>query len=366
METLDTLTTEKIWEIVLRDENLKSRYNYKHKIKTKNKSIELSLGRIFVNSIFPDDYPLIDKQIGKEINTFYFTHFDELYDSEKSTEAKQKILFWISKLTTLYPQTFDIDDFVLPPAILKKRDKLISQIGKDGFDFEDGISELANEAFELLKKKNSGLYYLIKSGAKGNVDLYKILTIAKGSSVDIEGNITSNITQNQNDGYDMNTFVANANEARYTQYEKSLTVEEPGSLSRGIAYACNNVVIAEKDCKSKKYLNWTITEKNYNRIIGRYYLNTNKELELITQSNSESLLGGKINLRSPIYCKSKKGICEICYGKLFEVNNSKHIGMVSATVVNTLGINTSMKKRHKTSLATQEKSDFIKDLKDVI
>ena len=248
--------------------------------------------------------------------------------------------------------------------IIARFDKIFSKVGQEGFDFEKEISDLANEAFDKLKGK-SGLYYLVKSGAKGSVDLFKILTIAKGSSVDIEGNITPNITQNQNEGYDLKTFVANANEARYTQYVKSITTAKPGELARDIAYACNNVKISEKDCGTKIYLEWDITKNNFSKILGRYYLNDNNELELINEKNTTSLIGKRIKLRSPIYCKSKKGICETCYGELFKVNGTKHIGMVGSTVINDLGTNTAMKKRHQTNLSAQDTSNFLEDLKDI-
>lgn len=92
--------------------------------------------------------------------------------------------------------------------------------------------------------------------------------------------------------------------------------------------ASANLKISEKDCKSKKYLEINVNKDLASKLIRRYYLDPDtKKLKLV--ENEKNILDKKIKFRSPLWCKSETGICEICYGKLAEQLQNNNIGIIA-------------------------------------
>ena len=65
----------------------------------------------------------------------------------------------------------------------------------------------------------------------------------------------------------------------------------------------------------KKYFELNVTEDLADLLIGRYYIDGTK---LIQIENQKDIINKKIKLRSPLYCKAENGICPICYGDLYK------------------------------------------------
>ena len=109
----------------------------------------------------------------------------------------------------------------------------------------------------------------------------------------------------------------------------------PGALSRDVVYANANVLLEKGDCKTKRYLNLFISDNMIDKVIGRFYLNpkTNKLEEI---KPGHTLLNKTIKIRSPLHCVSKKGVCSVCYGKLGDKLDTKHVGVLTGSIVNEL------------------------------
>ena len=70
-----------------------------------------------------------------------------------------------------------------------------------------------------------------------------------------------------------------------------------------------------------------------------------------------------IYLRSPLYCKDKNGICKVCYGKLQDRLQSRQIGVIAGTVINSAGVEGyAMKARHQSIQVQFKDTDFTKDI----
>lgn len=346
----------------LKKENvsISDKYDYVNKIKTKNKIKRLSLGRIWINCIFPDDFELIDTVVDEKALSLLIKKLINTYeDSLIITNTISKLNEESFKLGTIIPISFDIKSLILPDFIIKKKKELLVD-GLTPDEFNKRVVALGTEYLEYLKENDSGVYNIIKSGSKGNEGLFGSLMIAKGSTMDIEGDISKPILHSYNEGFDLEEYYRCAAEARYTQYMKSVASQEPGYMSRRIVFSLSNIILDNNDCKTKKYLKLKITKTMIPRIIGRYMVNDDGDLELI--ENSEKLLNKSILLRSPIYCKSQDGVCKICFGQLAERANAKYIGILSSGVFNDAGVNSAMKLRHSSSFVNTTKVDFVKDM----
>ena len=65
-------------------------------------------------------------------------------------------------------------------------------------------------------------------------------------------------------------------------------------------------------------------------------------------------------MRTPLYCKGKKSICNICAGDSFYIMNIKNVGLTSSIPMNA-SLQKSMKKMHDLTIKTTpiNMKDFI-------
>lgn len=84
------------------------------------------------------------------------------------------------------------------------------------------------------------------------------------------------------------------------------------------------------DCGSKVTIKFFITEKNAKNVIGSY-IYENGELKLLTKGNINHYVNTEVNLRNPLGCKYRNGVCEKCGGALLtNINPNINIGMLSS------------------------------------
>lgn len=349
-----------IYEL-LKTKSLDEKISYSHKIKTKGRVKNMSIGRVWFNLLTPDDYPLVDEIIdSKKLKTIIKDIYTK-YDTSVSSTFVNTINRESFKLGTIKPSSYDIDSLIIPDHIAKKKKELLTE-DLSVTEFEKIKLQLANEYLEYIKEEyDSKIYNILMSGAKGSAMDWALLMIAKGSSIDIEGNVSKPIVNSIEDGFTVEEFYSNAAEARMTQFQKSKGSAEPGYLARKTAFANSNILIGSEDCKTKKHLKLLVTKENVNQIIGRFYLNDGKLTE-INNENNNKLINKTILLRSPLYCKDKSGACNICYGKLSTALDTKKIGLIASSVINDIGITKAMKARHATSQVNSKEADFTKDI----
>jgi hypothetical protein len=120
-----------------------------------------------------------------------------------------------------------------------------------------------------------------------------------------------------------------------------------------MANASLHIDESKNDCGTKKTFEILVTDDIINIIQRRFYVEGNKILNI---SNITDVLNKKIKLRTPLYCIAGDGICPTCYGNLWKIVKSKNIGILAGQAANTVGINSMMKMRHKSS------SDAIKEV----
>lgn len=92
------------------------------------------------------------------------------------------------------------------------------------------------------------------------------------------------------------------------------------------------------DCGSTRYVNFLITgddEKrgiagNYKNFIGKFIFDEGK-LVLLTEDNIKNYLNKNVQMRSPMTCRYRNGVCEVCGGSVFmNINRKILIGILSA------------------------------------
>lgn len=359
------MNIEDIYE-QLKTKEISDKIPFSHKYKTKDKVINMSIGRVWINLLTPENYPLIDEQItSKKIKAI----INDIYDKyEPAVTAKFIDLLNQEsfKLGTVLPSSFDIDALIVPPFILEKKQQLLAK-ETDPVKFNEIAFTLAQEYLEYIRTEHhSSIYNILMSGAKGSPADWALLMIAKGSQIDIENNESANILNSLNDGLTIEEFYISAASARQTQYLKSKGSADPGYLARqGVFANANTILSKNEDCGTKRFFNLSVTNSNFKKILGRYYYDEKtKDLKLIAvEKDAKRLVGSTILLRSPLYCiEPNDGICKTCYGKLAEILETDKIGIITGSIINDYGVNFAMKARHMTSQISLKKVDFTKDI----
>lgn len=357
-------TLDQIYEL-LEDpkNNLQTKIPYSHLIKTNGKTVNITIGKLWFNTLLPSDYPLVDYVVAKKDLVKILTNIAIKYEPSISCEVLSRINKEGFKLTTLRPTTFSPDSFNIPPSFEKRRKELLDP-NLPADKFVENIKIIGQEYLDYLKVTDDGLYNIMASGARGEGALGTgVILFAKGPVVGIDGVISKPILGCVNNGLKLEDWYKSSDQSRGVLFLRAIATAEPGSLAREVFFAnANTQLDFNSDCKTKKYLTITLKPSIRAVINGRYYENDNGVLEKITADTVFST--PSIRLRSPIYCKQKDAnICSICYGDLGEKLNTRNIGLLSGSVINVQGVNNySMKQRHQSSQVQVARCNFIEQM----
>jgi len=354
-------TSEDVYKLIEKGNKLTTKFSYSHPKKTNGKNINLQLGRIWINILLPEDYPLINEALNsKKLNTLIIEIFNK-YGPKESSEIITKLQTEAFKLATISPNTFNIENFIPPKEWIKKKEEFLKRSSLLSIpEFKSEVEKLTKELIKYNEDSNFRLQNIMNSEAtKVDSLLWGNLLVSKGYVMDIEGNVLGPIKNGFNDGLDKLEYYHSAVEARKNFYIRSALTGVPGYLTTKMIKACAGIQIDQKniDCGTTKTFDLLITEDNVDSILQRNYLNQLNNIKLV--ENKEQVLNKKIKLRSPLYCKSEKGICPTCYGNLYKKLNTINIGIIAGGAINSIGITTMMKMRHKTSSVITKEVDFV-------
>jgi len=309
------------------------------------KGMQTTQGRIIFNNLLPKGYiekfgfvnkPVTKKVLNEILENVYLYFNNHLKDT--IARIQETALLY----GTIFNRSLPLDDLQLPDDLKKK----LKQIEKseDMVKVTELIKEIAKEYKEYLKKIDSPLYDLFESKAsKGKVEP---MVVSKGIVRNIDGE-TQLIKSSLSDGFTPVEYFNSGNSARGGLADRVLNTSHTGYLERKLIYAASGALLSnDKDCRTQRTFDIVYSNKLKNLLIGRYFVDVNGKLNLITPSTIKLFsTGDVIKLRSPIYCKSKD-ICKTCYGKLSEKVNTKEIGVMAGQVLGERGTQVIMKSFH--------------------
>jgi hypothetical protein len=86
---------------------------------------------------------------------------------------------------------------------------------------------------------------------------------------------------------------------------------------------CSSVIeLYEGNCGSNVTVAFRIKEKTKNNVIGKFIID-NGQLICLTKDNIDSYVGKIVQLRSPMTCRYRNGVCEVCGGRIYSNFNFK-------------------------------------------
>jgi len=368
--------------------------------KINNELMETTPGRIIFNDIFPDEIPFVNGKLKKKgiENLIYFIYL------KLGREGTIKVLDDMKEIGFKYASSagfsLGIDDFVTPPEksmLVDKAQKEVQEIEslyKEGVisarerfnrvvgvwgSVTDKVSQVMIEDMQKISfesNKINPLFVMADSGSRGNKQQIRQLAGMRGLMSKPSGEIIETpIISNLREGLDVLQYFISTNGARKGLADTALKTANSGYLTRKLVDVSQEVIVDEYDCGTMKGVqvaaiveNGELIEPFIDRIVGRISLekvthpDTNEVIvdvnEEITEEVAQRLEGmgiEKIKIRSVLTCESKRGVCQLCYGrdmtsgKLVEMGEA--VGVQAAQSIGEPGTQLTMRTFHVGGIA---------------
>jgi len=375
------------------------------KVRIDGTMVETTVGRILLKEILPEEIPfsLINKVIKKN-ELAALVEYCYRYCGEKKTVILSDRLKDLGyRYATEAGISISINDMLIPSnkeALLKEAQEEIEKVQEqyteglitDGERYNKVIDiwaqvteNIADVMFRELgteevegpngeKKKVESfnpIYIMADSGARGSAQQVRQLAGMRGLMAKPSGEIIETpITANFREGLTVLQYFISTHGARKGLADTALKTANAGYLTRRLVDVAQDVVITEKDCGTLDGIEvesliegGEIIESMKGRILGRVALEdirdpftgeiivrANEEIDENLAERIEDAGIDRVKIRSVLTCKSKRGVCALCYGRDLArgriVNVGEAIGIIAAQSIGEPGTQLTMRTFH--------------------
>jgi len=242
-------------------------------------------------------------------------------------------------------------------------DELMKELGSEKIKAPGGKSE--------YQESLNPMFMMAHSGARGNAQQIRQLAGMRGLMAKPSGEIIETpITSNFREGLTVLQYFISTSGARKGLADTALKTANSGYLTRRLVDVAHDVIVAEEDCGTVDGIEVTalmeggeVIEQLGTRILGRVSLedmwDPDKE-EIIVKRNEEireehlskidTASLDKVKIRSVLTCRSKRGVCALCYGRDLArgrlVSIGEAVGIIAAQSIGEPGTQLTMRTFH--------------------
>jgi DNA-directed RNA polymerase subunit beta' len=237
-----------------------------------------------------------------------------------------------------------------------------------------GIGAEENKAHTGTRRRGESMnpiYMMADSGARGSAVQIRQLAGMRGLMAKPSGEIIETpITANFREGLTVLQYFISTHGARKGLADTALKTANSGYLTRRLVDVAQDCIISENDCNtidgiyvSALMEGGEIIEAAGERVLGRVALEEIRDPftgEILVHANEgiDEALAEKIdkagiervNIRSVLTCKSKQGVCAMCYGRDLAhghlVNIGEAVGIIAAQSIGEPGTQLTMRTFH--------------------
>ena len=365
--------------------------------------IDTTAGRILFNEVKPKGVPFINKVLTK--GSLRGIISDILKRTDVPTTAK--FLDDIKQLGYYYAfkggLSFGLSNIMVPEdkktIVAEAQEKVdnikalyaegsISQkerYNKTVDTWTAANNDLTQVLMEQITNDKDGfnsVYMMLDSGARGSKDQIRQLIGMRGlmakpkKSTAGGGEVIENpILSNFKEGLSIQEYFISTHGARKGLADTALKTADAGYLTRRLVDVSQDVVVREEDCGTLRGIEVKALKKNNEvvetlgeRILGRvalddvYHPETEELIvaageeitELIVEKIDHSPIES-IEVRSPLTCEAKRGICAKCYGRNLAtgdmVEKGEAVGVVAAQSIGEPGTQLTLRTFHQGGVA---------------
>ena len=256
----------------------------------------------------------------------------------------------------------------------EKYNKVIDAWARCGDKVADAMMDKlsAHEIDEGGREKPvNAIYMMAHSGARGSPAQMKQLAGMRGLMAKPSGEIIETpIISNFKEGLTVLEYFNSTHGARKGLADTALKTANSGYLTRRLVDVSQDCVIAEEDCGTENFLTvkaivegGTTIVSLGERILGRTLADNvvdAKTGEIVMESGTllteaevkaiEEVEPASVQIRSPLVCEAKKGVCGACYGRDLArgtpVNIGEAVGVIAAQSIGEPGTQLTMRTFH--------------------
>ena len=362
------------------------------------KLIETTVGRVLFNNIVPKEVGFINEVltkkslrnvIGKILKLTNFPTTADFLDDMKEMGYSNAFRGGLS---------FSLGDIIIPDIKTEMIQSAIDQVDTIKGNYNMGLitnNERYNQVIDVWTNTNANLtdkvmkrmiedqdgfnsvYMMLDSGARGSKEQIRQLSGMRGLMAKPQkagssgGEIIENpIIANFREGLSILEYFISTHGARKGLADTALKTADAGYLTRRLVDVSQDVIINEEDCGTLRGVEIAALKKNEDiveplkeRILGRMtlhdvYNDETDELiiaadELIDEDVAQAIADAGIEsleVRSPLTCESKSGICSKCYGRNLASSKmaqmGETVGVVAAQSIGEPGTQLTLRTFH--------------------
>jgi len=218
----------------------------------------------------------------------------------------------------------------------------------------------------------NSVFIYADSGARGSPAQIRQLAGMRGLMAKPDGSIIETpITANFREGLNVLQYFISTHGARKGLADTALKTANSGYLTRRLVDVAQDLVVTEEDCGTDRGLLMTpvidggdiietLGDRVLGRIVARDVIRPGTEDEIAVTAGTmldelwirrlEEMGIDEVEVRSPITCETRHGICSACYGRDLarghKVNNGEAIGVVAAQSIGEPGTQLTMRTFH--------------------
>ncbi len=364
--------------------------------------IETCVGRLIFNVSLPQSYPFVNKQIDNKGLKALVRDIIEKYSGQESIDMLDRVKTMGFEYATLAGISWGMDDLIVP----KEKEQMIldaeKEVEKIEAHYEKGLlsqEEKSSQKILIWQEVKTKLEALIKTTLPADGPVLSIINAGaratwsqpvqmagmKGLVNNPAGEIIElPVKSSFAEGFNVLEYFISTHGARKGTADTALRTSSAGYLTRRLIDVAHDVITFEEDCGDKKGM--VVYKKDADdieqdftfKLVGRICLEDivskedKKEIPMIKSSRIHDEVGtivkkgeiinwqqaGQINkegierviIRSPLSCKSTKGVCQKCYGWDLSRNNlvklGEAVGVVAAQAIGEPGTQLTLRTHH--------------------
>ncbi len=366
--------------------------------------VESTVGRFIFNENIPQDMGFVDRDKDK-----YALEVDFLCDKKNLGKIVDRcfrvhgntvtamILDHIKQMgfhySTIGAITISVSDMIIPDekeALISKADETVDKYEKayrrglisDEERYEKVIEtwqETTEKVTDALMKNLDPLnnvFIMAHSGARGSKNQIRQLAGMRGLMANASGHtVEIPIKANFREGLSVLEYFTSTHGARKGLADTALRTADSGYLTRRLVDVSQDVIIREIDCGTNEGLvveafmdGNEMIEPLHDRIVGRYAMDDIKHPQtgevivgsnqIITERLADKVIEAgiaRVNIRAVLNCRTRHGVCAICYGRNLatgeSVNVGEAVGIIAAQSIGEPGTQLTMRTFHTGGVA---------------
>ena len=338
------------------------------------KLIETTVGRVLFNEVVPEKAGYINQVLNKKSLRGIIGDILKMTSVPETAEFLDKIKDMGFTFAFKGGLSFSLGDIIIPEEKVHMIDSANKDVDSIIANYNMGLitnNERYNQVIDVWTSSNAALtelamkriredqqgfnsvYMMLDSGARGSKEQIRQLTGMRGLMAKPKkassggGEIIENpILSNFKEGLSILEYFISTHGARKGLADTALKTADAGYLTRRLVDVAQDVIVNIDDCSTLRGVTVEALKKNEEvvetlgeRILGRVSLHDvynplNQEIvinagEEITEDIVkiiEILPIDKVEVRSPLTCEAKKGICAKCYGRNLATGKMVQIG----------------------------------------